>query len=222
MNNKIVNYSIVGERCSGTNFLESVISNVFDLKITWKYGWKHWFTYHNFEDSDQTLFIGIVRDPYKWMESLYRTPHHLNQTLRESPMNYLTSEWWSYYDCLNHGELFGNEIMIDRNYETGERYKNIFEMRASKNRFLANVMPVKVKNFILIRYEDLKDKFEDTLQLISDMFCLSMNNNHCNLKNIVPYTKKSFIEKEPIFSQEIIEYIKLNLEMDIEQQLGYC
>ena len=36
-------YAIYGERCSGTNYLENIININFDVKITWEYGWKHFF-----------------------------------------------------------------------------------------------------------------------------------------------------------------------------------
>ena len=32
---------IYGERCSGTNYLESLIKLNFNVEITWLYGWKH-------------------------------------------------------------------------------------------------------------------------------------------------------------------------------------
>ena len=37
MDNNIKYFTIYGERCSGTNFLESAIKENFELEITWKY-----------------------------------------------------------------------------------------------------------------------------------------------------------------------------------------
>jgi hypothetical protein len=36
-------YTIYGERCSGTNYLENIINMNFDVNVTWEYGWKHFF-----------------------------------------------------------------------------------------------------------------------------------------------------------------------------------
>jgi len=36
-------FTILGERCSGTKFLEAAIVKNFNLKITWEYNWKHFF-----------------------------------------------------------------------------------------------------------------------------------------------------------------------------------
>tara|TARA_B110000027_G_C16122057_1_gene303744 strand:+ start:2092 stop:2340 length:249 start_codon:yes stop_codon:yes gene_type:complete len=61
---KIQKITIYGERCSGTNYLETLLAkNFHDYKLTWKYGWKHFFGHQNLENSDDTLFICIVRNP---------------------------------------------------------------------------------------------------------------------------------------------------------------
>ena len=39
----------------------------------------------------------------------------------------------------------------DLNYLNGNKYKNIFELRKIKNYYLMNIMPYKVKNYILIK-----------------------------------------------------------------------
>ena len=39
----IKNFTIFGERCSGTNYVQQLILKNFDTEITWKYGWKHFF-----------------------------------------------------------------------------------------------------------------------------------------------------------------------------------
>ena len=76
----IQNYTIYGERCSGTNYLERIMGLNFDINITWNYGWKHFFGFQDnkLENSDDTLFICIVRNLPDWINSLYRTPHHLS------------------------------------------------------------------------------------------------------------------------------------------------
>ena len=40
-------YTIYGERCSGTNYLENIININFDVNITWEYGWKHFFGFQD-------------------------------------------------------------------------------------------------------------------------------------------------------------------------------
>ena len=69
-------YTIFGERCSGTNYLENIINMNFDVNITWKYGFKHFFGHNDLSNSDDTLFICIVINLPYWINSFYTTPHH--------------------------------------------------------------------------------------------------------------------------------------------------
>ena len=59
-------FTIYGERCSGTNYLENVITMNFNVEITWKYGWKHFFGFQDYklQNSDDTLFVCKVQDKY--------------------------------------------------------------------------------------------------------------------------------------------------------------
>jgi hypothetical protein len=217
-------FTILGERCSGTNFLQAAIERNFDIEVTWQYGWKHFFGFNKYEDSDDVLFIGIVRDPYNWLNSLFNMPHHLANSLRNNPDNFLTEEFYSYYDEIKNGVKsvnYGNEIMEDRNIYSGSRYKNIFEMRKVKCQFLLDDMPNRVKNYILIRYEDLVDQYDQTLDLLKNKF--SLKNKHdqyvkveeykglrgCNYKTVV---KKYHLDKGKI---------RDGLDVETEKRLGY-
>jgi hypothetical protein len=93
----ITNYTIYGERCSATNYLEELISLNFDVDINWNFGWKHFFGFNNFNNSDNTLFIGIVRNPYDWINSLYRDQHHLPRDFINIE-KYLKNEFYSIRD----------------------------------------------------------------------------------------------------------------------------
>ena len=81
---------------------------------------------------------------------------------------------------------------------TKERYKNIFESRETKLKFLIDEMPKKVNNYILIRYEDLLENFDETLQKIEKQFCLKRKN-----KTLINFdnTNKSLVK---IITKEMI------------------
>ena len=91
----IKKFTIYGERCSGTNYLENIIKINFDVDITWEYGFKHFFGFQDeqLKQSDDTLFICIVRNLPDWINSFYRTPHHLqlkyNQNMTENEKIYI-------------------------------------------------------------------------------------------------------------------------------------
>ena len=206
-------YTIYGERCSGTNFLENIINMNFDVNITWEYGWKHFFGLQDdkLKNSDDTLFICIVRNLPDWINSFYRNMHHLplkyknNMSDEEKLDEFLNKEFWSFNDN-NKNRDITKEIMNDRNIYTGDRYKNIFELRHTKIKWMLEDLPNKVKNCIFIRYEDLINDFDETLLKIKDKGLEVKKNinfplNTYNYKN---NKKKKFIPKKNSISTKFI------------------
>jgi len=163
-NSKIDYFCIFGERCSGTNFLEQALLENFHIKIHEHQINKHFFGQKELPKEDNILYIGIVRDPYTWINSLYKYPYHIDKTIRYNKQLFINSEIYS--------KDHNNEIMQDRNIFTKERYKNIFELRKVKLEFLYDKMPLLAKNYILIKYEDLRDDYENTLNFIKVQFNL--------------------------------------------------
>ena len=162
-------FTIYGERCSGTNFLMHAINENFEIEYITKYAWKHFFGFYNFENNEEeneTLFIGIIREPISWINSLYKTMHHIPSHNRENINTLLFNEFYSVYQNTE------NEILEDRNIITKKRYTNIFELRKIKNNFLINDMPKIVKNYLLIRYEDLRDNYDIILNFFFTKFNL--------------------------------------------------
>jgi hypothetical protein len=208
-------FTVLGERCSGTNFLIRAIQKNFTIEVTWDYGWKHFFGKSNYENSDATLFIGIVRDPYKWLNSFYRSPHHLQLDLRNNVTKFLNGSFWSIHDDS------GQEILDDRNFLTGHRYTNIYECRKVKCQYLLDTMPMKVKNYILIRYEDLRDQYLSTLCQIQSFFSLTPKN--AIFITIDTYKGEPNSEKFAVNESEILDRNEINcrLDFEIEQRLGY-
>jgi hypothetical protein len=217
MTTTIKKFTIFGERCSGTNFLEETILNNFNINITWDCGWKHFFGFYDFSKNnnhDDTLFIGIIREPISWMYSFYKTPHHIPEENRSMP-EFLLNE---FYSIGNDNNL----ITSDLNYITKQKYKNIFEMRYFKNEYLMNSISKKVKNYILIRYEDLLLDNNSIINKIKNTFNLNLKNENI-IKIDYCYKNKNnkFIPKQIKFSQDILNIIKNNLNIEQENKLNY-
>ncbi len=106
------------------------------------------------------------------MDSLYRYPWHLQRGLRSSVDNFLQEEFWSYNDE-SSASRDGQEIMEDRNIYSGKRYKNVFDCRQTKSKFLLEDMPQKVKYYILLKYEELRDNYEQTVEKLRKNFKLT-------------------------------------------------
>jgi hypothetical protein len=185
--------TIYGERCSGTNYLEELLLLNFNVEIVWTYGWKHFFGHDDLSHSDDTLFIGIIRNIEDWINSLYREKHHLPEVLTKTVDTYLSNTFYS-VDVENNNEI---ERMTDRNIDTGERYKNIFELRLVKNKFLIEKMPKLVKNYCLITYDELVGNFLSIMHKLRD--CNLKIKDNINFPLNVTYFKK---EKNIIFKKK--------------------
>ena len=214
----ITHFTIFGERCSGTNFLESSMLQNFKINVTYKFGWKHWFGSNNFDlkdiNSDNVLFLGIVREPISWIDSFYKKKHHVPFENRNNLHAFLNNEWYSTYE--------NKELMGDRNYKTKNRYKNIFELRKMKNDYLTQIMKTKVKHYLLIRYEDLSNFYEKILSFIEHKFNLERKNKKfIKIKSYKGYNQHEYIKKKIILNKKIIKYIKNNLDKKQENELGY-
>jgi hypothetical protein len=217
----ITKFTIFGERCSGTNYLEEIIKSNFEIEITWDYGWKHFFGFNNYINTDNVLFIGIIRNPFDWINSLFIDKHHLASHLKKNIRNYLNDEFWSIHDKSELGE-----IMEDRNIFSKERYKNIFELRFTKIKYLLEILPTKVQSCIIIRYEDLIHNFENTINKIKNCGLTIKNNieypininRDCKYSNT--YNKDIKKYKKHIISKQVI-INNPNINLYYERMLNY-
>ena len=212
-------FTIYGERCSGTNFLLHALEDNFELEFSCKYAWKHFFghyQFNNLNEENETLFIGIIRNPIDWIDSFYNKMHHVPPENKISIHTFLFNEFYSIY------ENSSKEIMEDRNIFTQDRYKNIFQLRYIKNNYLINEMPKLVKNYLLIRYEDLRDNYDVVLEFICKKFNLKRKNNI--FKRIDTYkgnNKILYYKKQLELNKKTIKIIKQNLDKTQENNLGY-
>lgn len=234
-------FVIYGERNSGTNYLETVLTgqsyHLFypqsafihipvlntsyfdDYKIPTEkhtvrknnFGAKHFFGFYdeNIKIESDVIFIGIVRNPYDWITALNRDNHHIPPE-NHGIVNFLSNEWYS-IDHLIRNKTYGEELMEDRDFETGLRYENIFKMRSKKLHYLYNTMPNIAKNYELIKYEDFCN---DPWSIVTEW----SNKYHIPMK--MPIMEP--IEKKPYHIEpEIKQIIDKGIDWEIENKLGY-
>ena len=232
-------FVILGERCSGTNFLEEALTQNFDITYTSEYGNKHFFCWNKYDSANEdTIFIGIIRNPIYWLNSFSKELHHM-PSINKGLQNFLFNEFYSVLDeqknklsMLNLGNNFNynnynnyTEIVNpkDLNYLTGNKYKNIFEMRKLKNYFLTNIMPRKVKNYVWVNYENLLYNYEATLNDIQTKFALvKKNDTYVKIKNYKKSNSYNYKQQRVItFNNELIQVIWDNLDTNQESALGY-
>ena len=193
----------MGERCTGTHFLEYAMK--FNFNCSYVKGTKHFFQLND-EYNDDTCYIIIIRDVVAWIDSFFKRKHHVPDCNKYSIENFINNPFYSIYE---EGLLLNTEIMEDRNIYTGERYKNIFELRNIKHKYLMNDLCKKTQNYIIINYEDLRDDYNNTLIKIQEKFNLERKNPNEFIK--VPKYKGSYTQlytkKEILLNNDIINFI---------------
>jgi hypothetical protein len=209
-------FKIIGERCSGTNYLQNIIIENFGLtSLEYLGGNKHFFLHYDYPliNKPNILFIGIIREPISWINSFYKNQWHIPKINSQNLYSFLNNEWYSVYDN-------NTEIIEDRNLNH-HRFKNIFELRKIKNNFLIYNVKNLVHNYILIRYEDLYYNFENTLYLIQKKFNLIPK--HSQFKNIKQYKNENniFIPKKIDLKFNDIMIIIDKLDKEQEYYLEY-
>lgn len=208
-------FTIYGERHSGTNFLEKVISENFRLEITWDFGWKHFGIGHRDADileKQDIIILGIARNPYDWIGGMNSIPHHVRPNNSKNVRCLISKQWCSIFDNLQiHKHRFGQEIMLDRDWRTNKRYQNIFAMRANKLSYMKYDLPKLTPNYYLMTYERLCSNFNQVLKEISDKFNLKKYESKIQVGDQRKYT----------FDKPIVDIINAGLNWDVENDYGY-
>ena len=205
---------IFGERNSGTNYLEQLFLKNFNMKYENMIVWKHWMGFKEkpTEGTENILSIGIVRDPIDWLSSMKNLAPHAEFLSDLDWDGFLKSEWYSMYQ--------DKELMIDRNYHTNERYKNILELRKTKLNWLKN--PDIPGPYALVRYEDLVKDPEAIITQLSSEFNLE-NKKFVPIKKDAKHIhagdyKKKEYQRPP---GNLMNFIRENLDLNLEKELGY-
>ena len=206
-----MNFTIIGERHSGTNFLQKTIEQNFDLSITWDYGFKHWMGFNDekIKNANNTIFFCISRNVFDWCTAMHQEPHHVKHMKIKGKKQFLTETWHSEHISPTLGE-----IIEDRNYKTGKKYKNIFELRSMKLKYMHSVKRIQ-NNTYNLTYENLCDNYDNEINKISEV---------CNLKKIEHVTKLVVKKSQPsknLLRYELVDLITTNTDWEAEELWGY-
>lgn len=207
----IKNFTIVGERHTGTNLIEQIVKSTFKIPLTWEFGYKHWMGFKNDIISKQreTLFILTTRNPFDWFVAMYNIPHHVNPEICHSK-DFYSKEWSSWYDSPSHGDRYNKEILMDKNMHTGQRYKNIFELRKVKTDYIAQFKSINEMS-ILCRYEDIVGDYDKTISNISKLADIPLKSK----KKIDCYNSTRTL------SPDIRKLIVENTDWKVEKKISY-
>lgn len=187
-NNKILQFTIYGERCSGTHFLQHAIQKNFEIEYV--RGDKHFFGFSDVSKTQEnTLFFIIIRNSIDWIDSMWRSHYHVPDENLQSFEGFVGNEWWS---ANNFEDQDGSEILEDRHIYEKRRYRNIFEMRRVKYSYLLNDLFPRLDHVVFLTYEELCADYQKILTNIQLQFNLVRLNDMLEKFQPVPYYKGNY------------------------------
>ncbi len=181
----IKNFTIFGERNSGTSYLKKILQQMLYIDFTQDYGFKHWYIkdleprginntttdnecVKSINDSDDTLFIVIVRNVYDWVGSMHKKPYHIKNIKGKSIFEFISNKYIAYEKSCPKGHENGSKTpwYENTNHEYPffmEEAENLIQLRNLKNNHFYNLRN-NVKNYYLIRQEHLKEDIHNMLK----------------------------------------------------------
>ena len=246
----MIHYILLGERCSGTNIIEKVISANSLFRPDWSLvGFKH-FPRHDrsfklFECRDIPVIL-VVRESVSWLRSFYNQPWHASPLLKSMSFSeFIRSEWKSVWDSDTNtpsdSDDFMKEILLDRNPYTGERYDNVISLRTGKLKHMLEIYD-QLNRKLIVRLEDYQSSPGKTIQRIlstlgssvpdvpsipsgykANTTVISRSLTALGLASI--YKSRTQLKSNNKCLSEIspddFEYIKSNLDPLLEARVGY-
>ena len=127
-------YKIFGERDSGTNLIEQMVKDNFDLRKSALAGPKHLYSFnacsvvtdaYNVAERSHSnvLMILMHRSPVTWLEAMFRNHHEIKVNNNDTFTSFLTRSPFESFVLNIHSKAFNQKY---------ESYQNIFEMRRTK------------------------------------------------------------------------------------------
>ena len=210
-------YTILGERRSGTNFLQQCITDNFNLQLDWLGGWKHFFGYNRYNEklknNQDVIYLCIVRNPIDYFVSFYNSKLMQNEKRTKDIETFLLSEFYSVY-CYKNRLI---DVSDDYNFKNNnKRYKNIFEMRSVKCRYILDDVPNLVSKYHFIRYEDLLDTIGTKFNLIKKNDSYLIDKNYVGAK-----INGGVITENYQVEDKIKQIIYNNIDLSTEHRMGY-
>lgn len=223
----IEDFVVFGERSSGTNVTKKVIRDVYRLKTTKAYGWKHGAPSF-FVASARSLFIVSLRDAFDWCVSMYAKPYHASEEVRSYDFDtFIRTPWLSVMNAPKpHGldpNLYKNQVLqSDRHIVDGRPYQTVFEMRTVKMKSWLGLLNRGV-NVAILRHEAFERDPKSYAHQIAEAFGLTEKRPFTQPDYILQ--RRSEIEARRAHAKarlpHNIAYIRSQLDHDLEQSVGY-
>ena len=213
-------FQILGERCSGTNWLECLVLKNYlsrsSIRFCERGTPKHFFLKTDFAQAREQpppwcdiVFVAIVRNPFDWLMSLHRTPHHALLNGGMDFGDFIRSQWLSF-----EGDTTLKEKVV-------EDFPNVLTMRTAKIRFLMELR--NTVNIAFFTHEYLVKDFRRISAL--ERFGFVRKGELENIEKYVHPDNKIGIEpyspKRYDIPKEDRDFIVSSLDWTLESKMGY-
>lgn len=232
---EITELRLYGERCSGTNFAESLIlKNFSGLVSAREFPFeKHTFLAPKFIRPG-TLGVVVLRNASTWLKSFHRAKHQVTSWANGLDLSgFIRHE----YSAVLDGRVFGRkqrnwglrrnqEIMLERHPVTGHRIENVVDLRNLKIESHLKVREI-FPNFVVVNYEHISADRVGFLELMEKEFSLNRAEAtdliETDLSRDAVARRQGAEHKQDYetFSAEDIEFVSKHLNLQQERAVGY-
>ena len=231
----IKKFFVIGERCSGTTYMKTLILNNFEISA-FPIGHKHfppWYElsrenylgnsqYYTFENTEDFLFVVIFRNAYDWVRSFNRTPWHAHASFENIPLSEFIRKPWIISE--NRDAYLEKQYQLNRFVDldplTGKVFANVFALRTAKIKTMLQIAD-RAPNVYYINYEIVRDHPQKVLGEISKLFPVKAKPVYTPVSK---YKKTNQEYKPKVYTPLTIEdlsYINSKLDKNLEKSIGY-
>ena len=229
----ITRVQVYGQRCSGTNLVTRAIeANMPSVTITEDFGFKHWFVPPQTLFVKDTLVLVVARDAFDWTRSLHRQPWHAHPDLKAQPFDvFIRSQWHSYWDDhfgpIEPGHpMQGDEMLHERDPETGERFANCIAKRTAKLRHWASLTN-RTHNVALLGYDAFARAPSAFVEALSEATGIARREEYVPItsykgQGYAPYVPTAYPELAPADAEHITAWLDPEVEAAFGLSANYA
>ncbi len=238
-------FKVLGERSSGTNYISRLVQKNLNfqknLSKSTIFGHKHFIWWIGssidestvqslmgngrffepknffFQNSQENLFIIVIRNPYDWIRSWFLTPYHIHPSKRRTFELFYSSP----YNFYNFPKCDKVEFLENYHPQLKRGFSHLFELRKYKYINYQKVFDI-AANVIFVNYEEVLKQPQEFLQTLSDTYCLEKKESFIPIdtykgKPLKPYTNKEYFK----LSNSDLKKINGLIDWELENSYGY-
>lgn len=224
----ITQMQVLGERCSGTNYVNVLTRKNVKCATSDLMGWKHGFMQRNAIPSN-TLLICSMRNSTSWIKSLFQKPWHATQDVQDASFSdFIRMPFETRVDKVKYfpDSQVGDVVQQDRHPITGEAFETPFAMRAAKHEALLGLR-ARGCNVVLVHFERVLSNPQSFLEDLRRDFGVDLKHRRQDVEKRHGWRFNSLdgnrrdvsIGEMGVADQAVLD---AHAASEIEQRLGYC